>query len=493
MKDFAIIFQVLVGLLALFFIFLTYLNTKSWRWVHVTATFLVFVATMIFCFYAAMVMRTRIAWVGYHDKLEKQVAEESKNLERTVRGDPLENASENPSVVGLREELGRVILDRGRVWRGCIPAINADGTVTVATSPPQDPNLPALGPPKKNNIQVKTVLHAFREGPPNEQGLIVPVGYIGEFQATAVTDDRVTLAVTMPPLSREQIAFAQAPLQGQTGPPTWVLYENCPVDGHEWFAGLTVEELRRLIPAQATGLTPEQYQRLIDSYLRDGKEATPNDPPENVWVEVKFVQPYEVTVDAATINSIDTEPFNLEGQAVFNRLRRAAPGEEPAKVQFGPGEGQIPTAVLDIQTADSLVAQGICEKTGQPIYRRKLSDYERRLHATSSRIAELNSRRRLLDLDNKALIASTEKANQHAQLLEELKTKLDADLEKGKQERDELKKYEEAVRARLVDVQNQLSQLYRSNKVLSRDLEETSRRLSEEIERRTREATAMAR
>jgi hypothetical protein len=44
-----------------------------------------------------------------------------------------------------------------------------------------------------------------------------------------------------------------------------------------------------------------------------------------------------------------------------------------------------------------------------------------------------------------------------------------------------------------VEVQTQLSQLYRSNKVLSRDLDETSRRLSEEIERRTREATAMAR
>src|SRR5687767_13998306 len=112
MKDFAIIFQVLVGLLALFFIFLTYVNTKMWRWVHVTATFLVFVATLIFCFYAAMVLRTRAAWVGYHDKLEKQVAEEEKNLEKLMRGDPQEPLSESPSVVGLREELGRVILDR---------------------------------------------------------------------------------------------------------------------------------------------------------------------------------------------------------------------------------------------------------------------------------------------------------------------------------------------------------------------------------------------
>ena len=48
LAQYAIIFQVLGAVLALFFIFLTYMNTKTWRWVHVTIMFLVFVAASRF-------------------------------------------------------------------------------------------------------------------------------------------------------------------------------------------------------------------------------------------------------------------------------------------------------------------------------------------------------------------------------------------------------------------------------------------------------------
>ena len=59
MSDYAIIFQVLGAVVALFVIFLTYMSTKTWRWVHVTFMFLVFVASFTFCIYAAMVLKTR--------------------------------------------------------------------------------------------------------------------------------------------------------------------------------------------------------------------------------------------------------------------------------------------------------------------------------------------------------------------------------------------------------------------------------------------------
>ena len=49
MSDYAIIFQVLGAVIALFVIFLTYMSTKTWRWVHVTFMFLVFVASVAFC------------------------------------------------------------------------------------------------------------------------------------------------------------------------------------------------------------------------------------------------------------------------------------------------------------------------------------------------------------------------------------------------------------------------------------------------------------
>jgi len=72
MSEYVIIFQVLAALVALFFIFLTYMNTKTWRWLHVTMTFFVFGAAVAFCFYAAMALKTRAAWIKLHADLEKE-------------------------------------------------------------------------------------------------------------------------------------------------------------------------------------------------------------------------------------------------------------------------------------------------------------------------------------------------------------------------------------------------------------------------------------
>src|SRR4030095_370613 len=94
----AIIFQVVGGLLAFFFIYLTYMNTKTWRWVHVTFTFLVFVMAVLFCYYASRTLKTRAKWVQNHDKLEKQLASVEEQLEKITRGDPKDVEGKEPSV-----------------------------------------------------------------------------------------------------------------------------------------------------------------------------------------------------------------------------------------------------------------------------------------------------------------------------------------------------------------------------------------------------------
>ena len=478
------------ALVVLAFIFLTYLNTKTWQWVHVTFTFLVFVASFVFCVYAAMTLKTRAKWVKDHDNLEKQLATAQEQLERVTRGDLRDAEGKEPSVMSLREELARTVIDRGRVWRGGIPNIDPrSGAITVLTSPPADPNNPVPAPPKKNNIQAKTILHVFREGQASPESPIVPAAYIGEFKASAVTDNSVTLEPTML-LTPDQIAAGRA--QG-----TWVLYEVCPVDGHQWLAGSPEERLAAFVAA--SGIPAQQLQNLpaVRPYLRDGGPADENDPPENVWYAVRFEQEYEVPVDAPIVNSIDTEPFNSEGQAVLRRLRRGATAEEIGTVKFGPGEGQIQTAVLDQQTAESLIQQGIAklDPTAEPnkIYRRKLTDYERKFRSINEQIADLSSRIRQLDLDNKAMLSATEKAEQQRVLVEELKAKATADLEKVNYELAELTKYKDALQNRLTTVQTELSQLYLANKALGRELARLSAELTEKIEQRGREATAMAR
>ena len=198
MNDFAIIFQVLLGVVALFFIFLTYMNTKTWRWVHVTFMFLVFAASVTFSIYAAMTLKTRSFWVGTHDKTEKQVEDLQKQLETVTRGNPQDPAA--PSLVSVRAELAETVIDRGRVWRGCLPNFG-QGNITVATAPPPDPSLPAPAAVAKNNIQPRTILHAFREGQiagADALPITVPIAYVGEFEVTAATDTSVTLVPTMP-------------------------------------------------------------------------------------------------------------------------------------------------------------------------------------------------------------------------------------------------------------------------------------------------------
>jgi hypothetical protein len=492
MSENAIMFQVLGALVAVFFIFLTYMNAKSWRWVHVTFTFLVFAATFTFCVFAARTLKTRATWIKLHDDLEKRLATVEEDIERTTRGDPQDAEGRTPSVFSVREELGRTILDRGRVWRGCQPNIDRrTGLALVQTSPPPDPNNPAAAPARKNNIAVKTILHAFREAefrdPKDpEKVSIVPVSYIGEFRATAVTDNSVTLEATMQ-LGPDQQAAGSAP-------GTWALYETAPVDGHEWFMAENDEDRVAALKAFAIAeRMPENlYNQIAQPYLRDGKEASDTDPPENVWYEVTFEQEYEVAVDAPIVNSLDAEPFNTEGQAVLKRLRRSATPEEPGKVTFGPKEGQIQTAVLDQQTAQSLIDRGIA-KLEKKIYRRKLTDYERMFRSLNERVVEINGRLRQLDLDNKAMLASAEKAKQQQALVEELKGKINDDLVKVKYELTELEKYKTALRDRLTAVQMELSQLYLSNKAIGRELAKLTADLTEQIDRRGREATARTR
>jgi hypothetical protein len=476
--DNPLLFQILLVLVGLFVIFLTYMNTKTWRWVHVMFSFLTFCAAIAFCLYAALVLKTRTAWIGYHDRLEKEVATLEKDLDVITIGELGDVKETVPSIVTYREEIGRTILDRGRVWKDCGVTVNPDGTFTLTTAPAAP--APAAGgaapaAAAKNNLAVKDILFAFKNGL-EPGGLNVPMIYLGEFQATAVTDGSVTLSPTLPP-SAEQAAAARDPAG------TWTLYETCPIDGHNWFAGLDRAGLQALIPQSATGLAPADYDKLIEQFARTDQPADEaTDPPDNIWMEVKFKQDYKVPVDAAVLNAVDADPFNTDGQAQRERLRVAPAGDPPGEVEFEIGN----TAILDRATAENLIQQGIVDKV-QPVYRRRLNDFELRFHGIHGRIVEINDRVRLLNLDLASINASKAKADEQAALQDALKAKLLADKAKLDFEKAELTRYGDALAARLAAVRGELSNLYRSNKALSRELAALNARMTDEINRRTGE------
>jgi hypothetical protein len=483
--DNPIIFQILLALVALFFIFLTYMKTKTWRWLHVTIAILLFIALIPFGVYAAMTMKTRLAWIGLHDKLEADVERVTREVDLATYGDPADVEANSDAVVDLRGNVGRVILDRGRVWRG-VTATPAGNGFVIATAPPQDPALPPVAV-VKHNIEPKTVLFAFKEGQ-TADGIPVPLYYLGEFRVTNVAETSVTVEPVIPQTPEQQaVSRDPSPIPPATQA-TWVLYEVMPVDGHEWFAGKTEEEIRALIPMQMTGLAQPQYEKFISQFLRDSQAADEvNDPPENIWYEVKFLQPYKVPIDAPAVPSIDSEAFDSEGRAQLDRLRSAEPGADPATSDFEKDQ----TGIFDKATTDDLVARGIAQKV-RPVFRRRLSDFELKFHAVNSLIVELNGRIRALSLDVASIQASKAKADRQATLLEDYKTKLNDDLAKVKFELQELTTYGGAVATRLGEVRAELSNLYRSNKALSRELAALNAQMTEEIERRTREATASA-
>ena len=98
MSDYAIIFQILGVIFALFFIFLTVMNFKSWRWLHALTTFAVFCAVITFMVYAALVMKTRLAWIESVAKFKDANEKQEKNVQKVVSGDPADPASLDTSL-----------------------------------------------------------------------------------------------------------------------------------------------------------------------------------------------------------------------------------------------------------------------------------------------------------------------------------------------------------------------------------------------------------
>jgi hypothetical protein len=491
MSDYAIIFQILGVLLALFFIFLTVMNFKTWRWLHALTTFAVFCAVGTFMVYAALVMKTRLAWVESYAKFKESYEKETRNVEKVINGDPAETASVNTSLAYYRNELARALVDRGRVWRHCIPAGNpADGTVTVtmnlgaAPAAPVGPAAPAPAVPaapavaKEHKLQAQDIVFAFKEAA-TPDGMSIPAYYVGEFQVTAVTPTTATLKMTA--------TYLRGPVQANEVDAPWMLYEVLPPDDHESFAfdpkvpkAQRIDILTKLgIPAAA-----------VEKYARDNDVGDANDDKDNKWVKVKFLKPYQIIVDASTmVSPVDDVPFNGQGQAQLPRLARSTKADAPDPVKFARDD----TAIFDNKTADDLANANppIVERQGL-IYRRKLNDYEKAFLAISRKIYELTGKTAVVVRDTATVTTAREKANEQIKLQEADKLLLQADKDKVVYESDETKKYADALAARFKENRAEMSRLYQSNKALHAQIIERNRLMTEEVERKQRAATLPA-
>lgn len=507
-----ILYQVLAGLIVVFFCSATYWLARTWRWHHILSLWCVMLASLPFCYYAALCMKTRVVWVReYHENLAKleKVSEEQQLL---LFGNLHEIVQTEGSIRGLRHKITRALVERGRVWRNATPSgINADGSIgltVINAAPPAaalapdpalvDPNAaggglgapadaagvapggPAAPPePESHRIEPQSVLYAFLEGQGPQQGL--PVFYLGEFRVVAATDTTINLLPILS-LPAQQIPNG-----------SWTLYESTPLDGHELFSpadfvpddthlfGVVDEqELRALLP-KWQGQADDKYEAKIREYLRDGTPAADDDPPENVWFQVKFLRNYEMQVDAdSALTLLDNRFFDNTGRATIPNLQRGEP------VKFVPND----LATFNQEFAKTLIDQGICEKM-RAFYVRKLNDYWFAFHHINDRLQKIAMDMESVQRNSAKLKAANDELLQQIAFREQEKKKLQDDLAKVQLEVTTLTSYHQAVdqkwRAR-VDL---LRNLYRESHQLTEEITKASKRLSEQVNQRADQTTAM--
>jgi hypothetical protein len=486
-----IIYQVIGGLLILFYFYLIYMFTKTWRWLQVTTMFFVFAASICLLAYAALSNRTHMAWNEDVAKKRAEIARLEADRDQLLKGDLTELVNPQPSIRDLDAELGRVLLDRGRVWRNCSPTSLAGGTATVTTVDPAA--LPEGTVPPPSQIKQQTVLYAFIElVAPAEFGLPegakVPAFYIGEFIAEAVTATSVTLKPTIP-LSASVVAKLN-----RSGV-TWALYETMPVDGHQHFVAdpkgspdwnknadeepvfgeMNAERITQVFQLHQGDLGSPALQEIVAKYLRDGKRAAEDDPLVNTWLKVRFLQDHSFVVDSeATLDAVTSgESFFDGGLANVAMVLRG--GEAEFK------KDDMGIFLKESEFLQPLLDGGVVELI-EPIYARRLNDYGASFRALSQRMHRLASDIGQTQRDDQAIVESTARTQQQTAARAEELSKLKEDYEKIQYELGQIVAYRGQLEGLWKDKRAELSRLYRENHQLYNRLLEIQRRMMQQID-----------
>ncbi|MCE3015908.1 MAG: hypothetical protein LW870_08560 [Pirellula sp.] len=382
---------ILLSLIA-FIVFLVK-GFKGWG-VWMTIGFVIlFLECWGFIVFSAGVNAKRIAAVKTHDSLYNDIKKLTVQRDEELFGKAFDPGPDMQRFVPLSNELHRLILERGRAWRGArvTAATPASATVILPTElanlPPDAPAeaaaaVAAVPAPAavlgQELVAPNSVVYVF-----GEDQQMVPRVYLGEYKVTTVANALVTIVPTSP--------LSQAQLGALNQSPTWAIYEMMPLDSHtafakagaqptkeEIFGNMDPEELSNLlrIPLELAKQEPNTLDinrgikaRVLQSYLRDGTQAPEGTPLESSVYEVTFLKDYTEVVDS-TDKRKATEGgyFDTSGRSVDARLMR-----EEGVEAFTFKEGD--EFRLDGLKAKELEKEGVV-KLGAQIFIRPLNDYE---------------------------------------------------------------------------------------------------------------------
>jgi hypothetical protein len=278
---------------------------------------LIAVASLALFYLAARTMKTHQYWRESAAKFEQRIEQLDRANETLVEGP---GAAAQPGIRQLRLELNKLVLDRGRAWLHCDPAVKVnpeDGTAVITVT---------IGQPDPHGIAEGTVLYGFEEADVQKQGR-----YLGEFRV-AKSDEKqkqIILAPTsrLSPRESERLSAAKRP---------WVLYEIMPRDNHEIFAAFGDAEKKALLPAAS-----------LPEYLKDGKPAAGNEPAAQVAAG-KYVRPlrdYQVFFTAErvqrTLLADAIDAATRDAKLLTDALTEAKQQEEAVQVTLAAAKEEV--------------------------------------------------------------------------------------------------------------------------------------------------------
>ena len=510
-----------------------FLGSKSWKFFHSFMLFWVLVAAMFFTWYAAVSLKTHIAWKKEFLDTTQKLTEAEREGRQLEYGPALEvDTPSSDSLRGALAEEQRLLYDRGRVFRNCPindaqagliefalpqPAPPAAGAEPPAGTEPPAPGEepPAAGTngdtePPPELLKAGSIVFVFREAP-TPDGWKVPVEYVGPFQVTVATESTITVTVGYPRPDADQLNA----INTRDAATTYVLYELPPRDGHMVFSdsppdtekrdgnieylfgrtdeqrlrgllmygGLPEAEFRALNPPPSRARIPaDVLNQMLAEYQRDGRllrdlqAADPSfdPPPERVWFRVKFLRAHSMKVDAdAGAAPLDAGSFDLLGQAIANNLQQG----EPTAFQAG-DEWQF-----DQATAGDLINQGICEKVDE-YYVRSLHDYPNLFASLQRRQEALDEAIALVQRETATVQEAT--ANKQKQIAYRTRERanLTADLDSFRQDQQAIAAHRQSLEQKWEAKKAAINEAYRITKQLGAEIARLQQLWADEINSR---------
>ncbi|MEI8211217.1 MAG: hypothetical protein WCI02_03660 [Planctomycetota bacterium] len=498
---------VLVSLVV--FIVMVVKSAKGWGALHTTLLILLFLQVWCFLFFTAGVQSRRNGYVRAYDILKKKVEDRERELDEARYGSKIEPNVDLTRYVPITNELNRLLVERGRVWRNAsvsvagqneialqLPAVvqPAAGAANPA-NPPAAGNADAAAPAPVTadaGLPKDAIVHAFGESSDNNS--ILPVAYLGEFVVTDSANGIVKIKPTGA-LTPEQISAISQRSFG-----TWSVYELMPLDSHTAFAteGSKPEEnatfgymdptaLSNLLKidmglAQAEPASLNMKDaikaRVLQSYVNDGGRPPEGTPPEQVYVRVEFLKDHTIEVDAQEQrNAREGGFFDLSGRSVDARLKRA---EDGAKVAFKAGE----TIVFDSSTANDLIKQEIV-KSIAPVFVRSLNDYEYAFREVRRQITAAQQDAKLIEREIAEMLKSQGIADNQVRIRQDERAKLDKDFAQYKKENEVITAEAQRLQALVTATRTEISTMFQTIQSLRDEIVANQRSLTEAINARS--------